>query len=718
MSRGGAGLVYEYGTWLALALAACTLTHRSRQEVARPHGVKGCGVWAAEALRTQPSWPRSRRWMSAAADGEAACLSVLLSRCLELVAVDVAESGEAHNVSSNPYAQVSLPGLPKHKSRTVQRTLDPVFDEQFEFDVSGLSAVELNQIKLKVVVRHQADPARERTTSDPYLGRADIAVAELLARRGEEAAAAGDQVSAAEDTWPLSDPAFKVKSKHLRNKTRKMAVQDIGSPRSPSRHRHPYGTVQLWAEYLPTGPRGAGAAPTRIEKKAIDVAALRAQEQEQEQEERDRVEASTAEVVPADNSELEAAKARLAEITGPIQGTPPPASRSGTDLFDDLATGMLRDLNPSASGAPVDVSDWSGKAMLDAILSGAHKAPVMETPDGLLGALARSRSPSPLQANAPYSPPPGAIYTPSYRPPYTPGLASTVTPIASMERLAKSLSPVTALTPAAREAKELAEEIMGDLETTNGMSEAARSARELAAEILSERGAELENTFVENQALRTDAMAAVDLERTAREHAETLARQSAESTERAEAHISAMEEEANERMRKHEAHASALKIQYESRLEEHRCQHELHVGSIEESFRMEHTAAKDEAAKYQGDMSAMEVEHEGELASHKNAYEMFARTQRVHVRWVALMHKLNKDDLMGSVEEALQRAREAEAEAARHALSTKEHVDALTEEMMAMDKRHQATVQATVQAHAEIQLQTAEERREQVRFCI
>ena len=70
-----------------------------------------------------------------------------------------------------------------------------------------------------------AAPERERGSADPYLGRVDISVAELLARHGDEAAAVGDEVSGTEDTWPLSDPAFKVKSKHLRNRTRRHDIE-------------------------------------------------------------------------------------------------------------------------------------------------------------------------------------------------------------------------------------------------------------------------------------------------------------------------------------------------------------------------------------------------------------------------------------------------------------------------------------------------------------
>jgi hypothetical protein len=588
--------------------------------------------------------------------GGAGTLSVLVSRCLELVAAEESDVGDVQGVSSNPYVQVSLPGLPKLKSRTVQRTLDPVFDEQFDIDVSSLSEQELKQMKLKIVVRHQAKTTEERTTSDPYLGRADIAVAELLARRGEEAAAAGDEVSAAEDTWPLSDPAFKVKSKHLRMRMARMATQEAGSPRSPLRHRHPYGTVQLWAEYLPTASVGA---------RTEDKKDLRRQPVETQS-----PAPPAAERTPAPEH-TPAAVELLAEAS------------SGVELFDDLAAGMLRELD-SAPAAPkaLDAStEWNGRAMLDAILAGVHKTP-SEMPATPLSQA--NFSPSPI-SEATRMVLPEAIYTPTSRPEYTPHLPPTTTPIAPPVN-SMSLSPVTALTPAAKEAKALAQEIIGDLETSE-MSTVARSARELAAEILAERGAELENSYVENQALRTDAMAAVDLERSAREHAENLARQSAESTERAEAHIQAMEAEANERMRKHQEHAAALKQQYESRLEDYRQQHEMHVESLEESFKLETTALKDEAATYHREMTEHVAEHEGEMTVQKHAHAKLVRTERVHGRWASLAHKLLKDHLAVGLETTEQRARAAEAEAARHQLSIKEHVETLTEEMSALDQR-------------------------------
>ena len=453
-----------------------------------------------------------RRAMSAGqaeGGGVTATLSVLVSRCQQLVAAEESKAG-VHDASSNPYVQISLPGLPKLKSRTVHRSLDPVFDEQFDIDVSTLSEQELKQMKLKIVVRHQADLTQERTASDAYLGRADIAVAELLARRDEEAAAAGDQVSAAEDTWGLSDPAFKVKAKHLRMRMARMASQEAGSPRHPMRHRHPYGTVQLWAEYLNTARGGAVA-------------------QEKPDFRRQLAEKSPATATPSE--QMSAPQSHRIE-------------QAHSDVFDYLAAGMLRELDDSAAARELDESgEWSGKAMLDAILAGVHKTP------------SEASTSPPAQAYAPPATPLGAdrtpdsntIYTPIARPQYSPQLLSTITPIAS-PTASTVLSPTTALTPAAKEAKQLAHEIMGDLETSE-MSTVARSARTLAAEILTERGAELENSYVENQAIRTHAMAAVELERSARQQAEMLVRQSMESTERAEVHIEAMEKEANERIR-------------------------------------------------------------------------------------------------------------------------------------------------------------------------
>jgi hypothetical protein len=570
--------------------------------------------------------------------------------------------------------QVSLPGLPKLKSRTVARSLDPVFDEQFDIDVSSLSEHELKQMKLKVVVRHQADLTQERTASDAYLGRADIAVAELLARRDEEAAAAGDEVSAAEDTWGLSDPAFKVKAKHLRMRMARMASQEAGTPRSPMRHRHPYGTVQLWAEYLTTD-RGDGAA---IEKKDL-------------------------------RRHLGEKPAAMASLGGDTPVTEPQQSeQSHSDAFDQLAAGMLRELDDSIVPKELDASDeWTGKAMLDAILAGVHKVPIEESSSPLT-------QPHPLPATPPQADStadPDAIYTPLSRPQYSPQLVATITPIAPRTS-SIALSPVTAMTPAAKEAKELAHEILGDLETTE-MSTVARSARTLAAEILAERGAELENSYVENQAIRTDAMAAVDLERSAREHAESLVRASMESTERAEAHIEAMEKEANERIRKHQEHAVALEQHYERRLEDHRRQNELHVATLEESFKEETTAAKDEAATYHAEMKESEKEHEDEMAIQKAAHEKLVHSERVHTRWASLVHKLGKETLAMSLDVSEQRHRETAEEAARHQLNYKKHVSELTGEMSLLDQRHREAAEEQRQQHEEVQQKMAEERREQ-----
>ena len=377
-----------------------------------------------------------------------ATLSVLLHKCADICAVDEGESGEPTDVTSNAYAQLSLPGLAKQKSRTVRGTLDPTFDEQFEFDVSGMTAQQLTQIKLKLVVRHQPSPERERGSADPYLGRADISVAELLARHGDEAAAVGDEVSGTEDTWPLSDPAFKVKSKHLRNRTRRHANQQPGD-RSPLRRRHPYGTVQLWAEYLPaTTP---GPAPS----------------------------ATAAPPAPAPQPEPEPA----AEAE-PDQEEPPPAAADGT-AFDELEAGML-----AALGGETPLPATAASLPADAAAERPSGAELVR--DALSSAFASVQEEEELQQaglSVQDTPPPASL---------------------SPEQLA-SLAP-SPLSPSAEEARHLAQEILGDLSQPS-LSEEARNARQLAADILTQHTTDLEDSHSQMEHLRSDALAAVDVER-------------------------------------------------------------------------------------------------------------------------------------------------------------------------------------------------------------
>ena len=80
----------------------------------------------------------------------------------------------------------------------------------------------------------------------------------------------------------------------------------------------------------------------------------------------------------------------------------------------------------------------------------------------------------------------------------------------SPEQLA-SLAP-SPLSPSAEEARHLAQEILGDLSQPS-LSEEARNARQLAADILTQHTTDLEDSHSAMEHLRSDALAAVDVER-------------------------------------------------------------------------------------------------------------------------------------------------------------------------------------------------------------
>ena len=161
-------------------------------------------------------------------------LTVLVQHCSNLIPAD--KSG-----SSDPFARIAL-GTADLKTGVRKKTLEPVFNESFEFAVAAADAVSADEGGAHSLVVSVWD--QDKGTSDDYLGEVTVNICEVFAEHGW----VGAPIS---ETRPLSDPEELLGDAENQKVQARTATGDLS----------PYGTISLQLSFAAAPPTMEADAP-------------------------------------------------------------------------------------------------------------------------------------------------------------------------------------------------------------------------------------------------------------------------------------------------------------------------------------------------------------------------------------------------------------------------------------------------------------------------